>query len=290
VTLNMLHLPIELPTLFALGRRHGLVKDAWSVDLGYLVHALFAEMFGESAPKPFDIQDQRNAADQDKAAGPDESGRLLSVLAYAPIDHSTLAARAAIDQGAIVWHAARTRQMPAFDTGTRLGFRLRACPAVRVGKQHPRLAPGAEVDPYLALVQRNLAEAMRLAPTDSEKALRPAVLRETAAREVVYREWVEARVGAAATLEATRLTGLRDARLWRKGVPQTEPARTMHGRARASRDGRAVIGRREAVFEGTLRVADPALFAALLARGVGRHRAFGFGMLLLRAVKDDASC
>jgi CRISPR system Cascade subunit CasE len=29
-------------------------------------------------------------------------------------------------------------------------------------------------------------------------------------------------------------------------------------------------------------VADPAAFAQLLARGVGRHRAFGLGMLLLR--------
>jgi len=29
-------------------------------------------------------------------------------------------------------------------------------------------------------------------------------------------------------------------------------------------------------------VRDPTGFAALLARGVGRHRAFGFGMLLLR--------
>ena len=42
------------------------------------------------------------------------------------------------------------------------------------------------------------------------------------------------------------------------------------------------MGRREAVFEGTLEVRDAALFQGLLARGVGRHRAFGFGMLLLR--------
>ena len=34
-------------------------------------------------------------------------------------------------------------------------------------------------------------------------------------------------------------------------------------------------------MSGTLRVTDPAAFAAGLARGIGRHRAFGFGMLLL---------
>lgn len=38
----------------------------------------------------------------------------------------------------------------------------------------------------------------------------------------------------------------------------------------------------DATFSGTLRVSDPEMFAALMARGVGRHRAFGFGMLLLR--------
>ena len=38
----------------------------------------------------------------------------------------------------------------------------------------------------------------------------------------------------------------------------------------------------DAVLTGHLRVTDPAAFAHLLARGVGRHRAFGFGMLLLR--------
>jgi len=33
---------------------------------------------------------------------------------------------------------------------------------------------------------------------------------------------------------------------------------------------------------GVLQVRDSAAFAALLARGIGRHRAFGFGMLLLK--------
>lgn len=37
-----------------------------------------------------------------------------------------------------------------------------------------------------------------------------------------------------------------------------------------------------ALLHGTLEVRDPAAFMALLARGVGRHRAFGYGMVLLR--------
>ncbi|MEE8524028.1 MAG: type I-E CRISPR-associated protein Cas6/Cse3/CasE [Thermoanaerobaculia bacterium] len=44
----------------------------------------------------------------------------------------------------------------------------------------------------------------------------------------------------------------------------------------------AVPERPDALLTGTLEVTDPDAFATLLARGVGRHRAFGFGMLLLR--------
>ena len=37
----------------------------------------------------------------------------------------------------------------------------------------------------------------------------------------------------------------------------------------------------DAWFRGTLAIVDPNAFAALLARGIGRHRSFGFGCLLI---------
>jgi CRISPR system Cascade subunit CasE len=43
------------------------------------------------------------------------------------------------------------------------------------------------------------------------------------------------------------------------------------------------INRPEATFHGTFEIQDPTQFAAMLARGVGRHRAYGYGMVLLRA-------
>jgi len=46
------------------------------------------------------------------------------------------------------------------------------------------------------------------------------------------------------------------------------------------RASRAIDGP-DVTFTGTLEVTDSAAFSALLARGLGRHRAFGFGMLLL---------
>ncbi|MCG7354751.1 MAG: type I-E CRISPR-associated protein Cas6/Cse3/CasE [Roseomonas mucosa] len=277
MSLVMLHLPVSQRRLLASGREHGLVRDAWSVDPGYLVHALFARLFGKVAPKPFDIQEERS-----------EGGDRLSVLAYAPCGHDVLAALAgpAGDAAATIdWDAAGSRIMPGFAAGQRLGFRLRACPVVRIGRQHSRFQPGAEVDPYVALIQRHLAEALRDAPDAPEAEvlrIKQEIVRTQPSREVVYQDWLAARIETAAVIEAARVSGLRDARLWRRGVPGEGAAGTMQGYARPTHAGRAAVGRRDAVFEGVLRVADPAAFVALLARGVGRHRAFGFGMLLLR--------
>ena len=44
-------------------------------------------------------------------------------------------------------------------------------------------------------------------------------------------------------------------------------------------------GSPDAIMHGALIVSDPGAFHALLARGVGRHCAFGFGMLLLRPLR-----
>jgi CRISPR system Cascade subunit CasE len=37
----------------------------------------------------------------------------------------------------------------------------------------------------------------------------------------------------------------------------------------------------DATMSGTLRIDDPSAFASALSHGIGRHRTFGFGMLLL---------
>ncbi len=41
----------------------------------------------------------------------------------------------------------------------------------------------------------------------------------------------------------------------------------------------------DVIFTGQLQVEHSEAFARLLARGIGRHRAFGFGMLLLKPAK-----
>ena len=42
-------------------------------------------------------------------------------------------------------------------------------------------------------------------------------------------------------------------------------------------------------MQGNLTITEPEKFACLLARGVGRHRAYGYGMLLLRPLRRPAA-
>ena len=83
-------------------------------------------------------------------------------------------------------------------------------------------------------------------------------------RENVYVEWLSARFArGGARLEEARLRSfqrVRVVRKLRKHAPEGP----------------------DAVMQGTLEVTDPEEFAKLVADGVGRHRAYGYGMLLLR--------
>jgi CRISPR system Cascade subunit CasE len=90
-------------------------------------------------------------------------------------------------------------------------------------------------------------------------------------REPVYRAWLERRLSPAADLAAFRLVSHR-----RIDTVRTVPAVAGGRRHRPGFEGP------ETVVDGVLTVADPDRFGAVLARGIGRHGAFGFGMLLLR--------
>ena len=60
-------------------------------------------------------------------------------------------------------------------------------------------------------------------------------------------------------------------------------SRTRRGTHRADGPRTHSVEGPDAVMAGTLTVADPVAFAGTLGRGIGRHAAFGYGMLLLSA-------
>lgn len=150
----------------------------------------------------------------------------------------------------------RARPMPArFGTGRRLGFDLRVRPVRRLGRSlvdpqsDRRFAKGAEVD------------AFRF------EALQHGTARERD-RGRVYADWLAERFGEAVGIETCRLSPF--------------------SRSRATRgDGRGPNGP-DATLLGTLAVKDPAVFARLVRKGVGRHKPYGYGMILLRAARNGA--
>jgi len=136
-----------------------------------------------------------------------------------------------------------SKPMPsAWRAGQRLRLDVLACPMTR--------KDGIEKDVYLRALER-LGEA-------------------TPPRADVYRDWLKRQLQGAVELLDVRIDGLARVRMSR--------------RAAAPGGGRRFvqIERPQALFSALANIRDPAAFAQILRRGVGRHRAFGFGMLLLK--------
>lgn len=180
-------------------------------------------------------------------------GRPAHVLAYSGADPAALAAAArdfadplALEAVGLTTGAElAAKPVPAFSAGRRLGFSLRVRPTVRTDRGGDR-GKAAEIDAYVA--------ALRAAPDT-----RPD-------RQAVYRAWLETRLHAG----GARILDLRF-----DGEERAPVLRRDRDRALRKVEGHS------ASVTGLLEVSDADGFAALLARGVGRHRAFGYGMLLL---------
>jgi len=256
MTLHMLQLEIRAPGLARWAHGHGIPTE----DEGYLLHRLLRDAFGALAPQPFRWFPPAGRA----------PGRLLGYGAHdASVLRDALALAEPLLEAALPTAAIASKAMPsAFAAGKAYGFEVRACPIVRT-KRGDGGESNRELDVFL---HRCLA-----APD------------EPVTREPVYTGWLGGKLaaGGAEILEA-RVHRFEQAPLVRRRHPDSEAlqAGAVAGRpARLHRTerGRRVMARRpDVTFRGTLRISDPKHFRELLARGVGRHRAFGYGMLLLR--------
>lgn len=205
-------------------------------DLGYVTHAWLNALFGEHAPKPFRLlQDRHNR----------KAPRLLG---FTQSSGAELAEHARAFASALAMQVCRLdREIPAkampneWRAGRLLGFELLACPITRRGAN--------EDDVYRR--HRRACDVNGTTPNT---------------RADLYRDWLIRQFGNSCRLEEYRLEAFRTQRMLRKSNARTP---------------NAFLAPR-ALFAGNLEIIDDQAFAALLARGVGRHRAFGFGMLLLR--------
>lgn len=272
--LHLLYVPVRLSALARYVGHRGWTarrdRDGREIDAGFdsgrALHHILDETFGPSALKPFRIVAPRN---RDRA----------TVYAYTRLSKDALLTRVAetampeVASGRILdLLELETKPMPTdWLAGKRLGFDLRVRPVVRIRKPLPNPRPGvkaykegSEVDAYVAEAQKDHPEGRPRLVDGVPMA--SAMVEAGRDRAAVYRDWLAARLDRSAELDYDR-------------TEMVSFARTRVSRSSASVEGP------DATFHGEFTIADPASFNALLARGVGRHLSFGYGMLLLRPAR-----
>jgi len=241
-SLFMIEIWLELRGLVNLGR--ALHLPVQQVDLSYITHCALRELFGDKAPGPFSVENT--------------SGRHIRILAYSSVAQEELKAGAQAFASPMIydiadWERFRSKPMPTlFPRATRLGFELRACPVVRKSSDGQYHRAGAEVDAFLSRV-------WEINDPNAEVD-----------REKVYRDWLSDqfdRLGGAVA-HTVRLERFSLDRIFRRDHQASRHVKT--------------IKRPSATLAGELEVLDSGRFTDLLRRGIGRHRAFGFGMLKIR--------
>lgn len=237
-------------------------------DLSYAVHAALTAAFGDQAPKPFRLYERRSRIAPSEIAAADLYG-YTGADGPTLLDHARTFADPEIASCLDVESLA-TKAMPvAWESGRRLGFEVRVRPVLRRDRPGNRDA-ACERDAFQAACQQ--------AEGDGAGASI-----ELPRRESVYRDWLAGRLGASGGARLIE-DSVRLATFQRLRVARRRAADASGRRPLASTEGP------DAVLAAVLEITDGSAFAMLLRRGIGRHRAFGFGMLLLRPVGGERRC
>lgn len=246
--LHMLSLEFDASRIFALARRRRLPQH--DLDPGYLIHCQLGELFGEYAPRLFSLENTKC--------------RTWRVLAYSKHEATFLReyADAYADpsiHAALDWKHFASKNMPGhWQIGRTLAFKVRACPTVRMDREGAYHRKGAEVDVFLSKCWSN--EDPQQIPDRSK----------------VYCDWLESqfnRLGGI-SLQHVQIDNFKLQRLIRRTQGAERKARTLE--------------RPDVTFRGEFTVIDSLAFDHLIRRGIGRHRAFGFGMLLLMPPRNPS--
>lgn len=152
---------------------------------------------------------------------------------------------------------------PALEKGDRLGFSLLANPAVT----HWRVIDGKKVRRRDDVVMH----ALSTVPKEERALKRPQII------EAEGRSWLESQSARAgfeiSAADALTIDGYDQLEIDR------DPVRSPAARRRST------ISASVLSFDGCLTVVEPELFLENLARGFGRARAFGCGLMLIRRAR-----
>jgi CRISPR system Cascade subunit CasE len=180
-----------------------------------------------------------------------QRGRPVRILGYSAADAAALGRRShefadpSVHAVCSPEHMA-SREMPTLASGRRVAFEVLCCPVARKSRT------GVEKDLFLVQADRR----------DTDKGLD---------RAQIYCDWIRERLDGVADVVDIRMAGFRL-------VPQarrTQPVGAGRKRARLTRP--------HVLITGECVVADEDRFMRdSMGKGIGRHRAFGYGMLLLK--------
>ena len=249
---QFISIPMDMRVFNRWAGQRGLIKrDVF--DAGYALHVLLSATFGQSALQPFRLFAPSRGSSATLYAYSDSDAAALKRIAQ---DVGTPDCLGVLKPSVI-----QSKAMPMeFARGRRLAFDVRVRPVRRLrnnfedSQSGRAYSKGREVDAFfLNAVRRFYAGGV-----DADKSA--AAAGET--REAIYRKWLAERFGEAARIDECRLAAF-------------SRSRTIRG------DGMGPEGP-DATLRGVLSVTTPERFPELLRKGVGRHKAFGFGMLLLR--------
>lgn len=245
-----------LPDMAAFGRWAAATgQRALRDDLGYAVHAALRAALGDAAPKPFAVL-QRQGGTQVIGYTSHSAGMLDRALGLACTGDPGAASALGLMQSA----NATLQAMPErWLAGERLSFEVRVAPVVR--SRQARGAGYPEID--AAYHADFAADALGNRESAYERWLARELMRGGAAQLLSHRA-LAFQLSPIARRNAGRPIG-------RNGSPA--PGRM----GRVTHSGLLP----DLTVRGQLKVDQPHAFAALLARGLGRHRSFGFGCLLL---------
>ena len=239
------------------------------VDDDHAMHCLLTECFGndiERRPQPFRLIIPRD-------------GRRGTLYGYSRADADELRDAASLfacplQEKALPLASLDSKRMPStWQAGRRLGFEARIRPVVRRYKKK-----SAECYELIRLDRRHKCDGCRLPNPERDAFLNEArehsdrhgMERAGRSREKVYREWLQKRFkqkgGATLDVGSTKLLSFR----------RTRAVRKLHRRYSEGPD---------ALMRGEIEITDGAKFGDMLANGIGRHKAYGYGMLLLRPAR-----
>ncbi len=250
-----------LPDMAALGRWVAATgQRALRDDAGYALHAALRATLGSLAPKPFALL-QRRGSVQLIGYTSQTPGAMQRALDMAATTDRGAALALGLARGSGDGADVLLKSMPEdWRVGDDLSFEVRVAPVVR-SRAAAAGVPGSGAYPEIdAAFHPDFAGSV---PGDREAAHGRWLARELAR-------------GNAAHLLFHRVLAFQLVPMARRSQ-RVEAAPDLIATQRRSWHGLLP----DLTVRGQLRIEDPQAFAHLLARGLGRHRSFGFGCLLL---------